>query len=135
MKRYLAICFLAALLHVNSSFAEDSRFSRAEIYYYGWNVMTRARLSLADVRKNPRIATTITDAAEATGLAGLLDLSAPSSGNRELRDPRLVIDLWSKAGARTTYFSDGISLCAEDGSACRPIDENFRRRFTFLAGK
>jgi len=130
VKRRFQVCLLAALLDVNSCFADDNP-AKAEIFYYGWNVLTRARLSLEDVRAHATIKTTIGDAAEAGNLAVWLNLPALITAKPDARDPRLVIDFWSQAGKRSTYYSDGLWLCSEEGSACRAVDDRFRQRFTF----
>jgi hypothetical protein len=111
-------------------------FVKAEIYYYGWDVMTRGRLSLDDVRRNPMIRTTISYSHEALTLARWLSLeSMAQSEGKEARsgDPRLVIDFWNQEGIRTTYYSDGALLISEDGTVWRKIDREFRQRFTFTA--
>src|SRR5947209_5657381 len=88
--------------------AADFPFERAEIYYYGWGVLTRGALSLDDVRRNARVVTRINDKYEASKLGEVLRLGALNQmhpGQKRTGDPRLVIDLWDGASARQTYFA------------------------------
>jgi hypothetical protein len=113
-------------------------FVKAEISYYGWNVLTRGRLSLDDVRQHSSIKTIIWTPYEVTSFLptlGLDRMRKSREGATEEGDPRLVVDLWNLQGARTTYYSDGRLLISEDGRQWRTVDEAFRRKFTFVRKK
>jgi hypothetical protein len=113
-------------------------FVKAEISYYGWNVLTRSRLSLDDVRKHTSIKTTIYTPYEVTSFLTTLRLdkmTKSSDGAIQQGDPRLVVDLWDLQGIRTTYYSDGRLLISEDGLQWRKVDEAFRQKFTFVQKK
>lgn len=122
------------LAPANATEAADFVAVKADIYYYGWNVLTRGRLSLDEVRLNARSATRIFDDKETASLKRWLDLgkmTAAAPGKEISGDPRLVIDFFEENGRRHTYYSDGRLLLSEDGAAWREIDAGFRRRFTF----
>ena len=107
-------------------------FVKAEISYYGWNVLTRGRLSLDDVRQHTSIKTIIWNPHEVTSFLPTLQLDKMRKSSEGMTgDPRLVVDLWNLQGARTTYYSDGQLLISEDGHQWRTVDETFRLRFTF----
>jgi len=120
----------ALLLTVLPARSETSQFVKAEIYYFGWSVVTGGRLRLDTIRQAPRIRTVMTEPFEVNAFAKWLRIDEMRKQRRD-GDPRLVIDLFDKAGARTTFYSDGADLIAEDGSAWRPIGTEFRARFTF----
>ena len=127
------ILVLVALLNCCIAYAADSMpFERARIYYYGWSVVTRSKLSLDDVRSRARIATLISDRNETTALWRWLFPRNPSRLSGFVsEDPRLVIDFEDASGKRTTYYSGGKFLVSESGLRIRAIDSKFRQRFTF----
>jgi hypothetical protein len=112
----------------------ETPYAKAEIYYYGWDVLTRGRLSLEQVRTNPRIKTVILNRHEVTSFLRTLEIdkmTKSKDGRAESGDPRLVVDFWDWQGARRTYYSDGALLYSEDGLQWRKIGRDFRQSFTF----
>jgi hypothetical protein len=53
---------------------DDNGIVKADIYFYGWGVLTRGKLSLDHVRRNPSIKTEIRDRWETKKLLRLLRL-------------------------------------------------------------
>jgi len=128
-----AAAFAMAIAACTSQ-ATEAQFAKAEVYYYGWNVTTRGRLSLDAVRARPRIKTEVYSPMEVREIVLFLQLDQMKSSSAAARitgDPRLVLDFWDAEGRRTTYYSDGIRLIAEDGSRSRMVTAAFRQRFTF----
>jgi hypothetical protein len=120
------------------SFAEEQEFVKADIYYYGWNVLTRGKLSLDDVRKNKRTSTNILDRNETMAFLDWLRLGTmkrSSDGSTRSEDPRLVIDFWDVHGNRTTYYSGGNLILSEDGGLWRVVDREFTGKFGFTPGQ
>jgi len=119
----------------SSSSAAENRLNdieKVEVYYYGWNVMTRARLDLKAVREGRKIAYTIYSQDEITAFTKWLKIDKLRTlDHPEPEDPRLVIDLIDKKGNVISYYASYFSLLNETSSALRPIDEVFRKRFSF----
>jgi len=114
-----------------------ANIAKVEIYYYGWDVLTRSRISLDTIRKNPKIATVIHDKFEISEFVRWLRISDMSqqpdrlSGMSATEDPRLVIDFFDLKNRRVTYYASRFRFLSEDSRKSRPIDDTFRRRFTF----
>jgi hypothetical protein len=107
-------------------------YTKAEIYYYGWDVLTRGRLSLDTVRTEFRTKTEIRDPAEVARLVRWLRLERmETSTDLQPEDPRLVIDLRAADGAVSTYYASVFNLLSEDSRKKRKIDQAFRNRFDF----
>lgn len=127
------------MLYVPYAFSADcqteSRFTQAEIYYYGWDVLTRSRLSLTMVRENPEIQISIRDRFEVDCFVNWLQLDKlkenPTNAPTDAEDPRLVIDLFRSDNTRLTYYASRFNLASEDSRKKRPIDESFRNKFIF----
>jgi hypothetical protein len=114
----------------------EHHYVKAHIYYYGWDVMTRTRISLNDVRTSFKIEMIVLDSYEIERLITLLNLDDfIEVKNIEMEkysnDPRLVIDLYDSKGVRTTYYASRFKLLSEDSSLVHSIDGSFRSHFTF----
>jgi hypothetical protein len=116
-------------------YAAEHKYVKAEIYFYGWNILTRGKLALDDVRRNPRIKTNISDPYETIAFWRWLrteKMSLTKGQAEKNENPRLVIDFWDSQGNRTTYYSGGRHLLSEDGAQWRVVDAEFTRRFSFI---
>lgn len=126
---------LHALAAPGSSCRVEHKYVRAEIYYYGWDILTRSQLSLAMIRENPVIHISIRDRLEVDCFVQWLGLDQlegqGSTAPKDSEDPRLVIDLFRPDETRTTYFASRFNLVSEKSGKKRPIDESFRQKFTF----
>ena len=137
----LALCLMILMFSVATTYADMAgpkmeQFTRIEIYYYGWDVLTRSRLSLDTIRRNSKIHITILDQYEMGQFAKwarfdeMEDVDVPH-GVVVGEDPRLVIDLYEHDGKRVTYYASKFNLLSEDSKKRRRIDERFRRKFSF----
>jgi hypothetical protein len=144
--RYLAVAALLALLAVliapiaslGAEEEDDARLVEATVYFYGWEMETRARLTLEQVRKSSRMTTTILDEGLATRFGELLRLREMVARTDEVvnADPRLVIDMRRRDGKMETYFASWSHLFSADGRRLRKIDARFRARFlAILSGE
>ena len=112
------------------------QYIRAEVYYYGWDVLTRSKLSLDMVRKTPQIKIIIYDSFEVSRFTSWLRLDDMKSRNEppttdQSEDPRLVIDLFKADSRHVTYYASRFNLLSEDSRKRRPIDDTFRQKFIF----
>jgi hypothetical protein len=108
------------------------QFIKAEIYYYGWDVLTRQKLSSSDVRNGYKIYISITDSTEVAKLVKWLRLDELQSvTNNKAEDARLTIDLFKINGNRITYYASRFNLLTENASAKRSINKEFRDKFHF----
>jgi hypothetical protein len=123
------LALLASLIVPVLVYAQPERPAVTGADIYGWGVLTRNKLAVADVRRKARTITTIRDPHEARELVRWLALDRLADGVTD-GDPRLVIDIWRQDGSRETYCSNGVHLYSENG-AKRLVDESFLRRFTF----
>jgi hypothetical protein len=129
--------FLLLLFWTDTSLCVAAELGRdtivmVDIYYYGWDVMTRARLELDDVRKGNKIKTTIYSSDEIASFIDWLNLDDMKKvGNPRPEDPRLVIDFIDEEQNRYSYYASRFSLLNENSTIRRPIDDTFRKRFTF----
>lgn len=129
----LPLCLLLLLFGVVlPPSARAQTWQRAEIYFVDWDVLTRASLSPEQVRRSADAKFTIREGL-AEFVASLeierLRPVQPSSGG----DTRLVVDLFSESGARTTYHADRFDLFSADTSLRRSIGGGFRGRIRALA--
>ena len=125
------ISFILVAVLAQSANARD--FVGADIYYYGWTVVTRGRLTLDFVRRNASMKS-YAGPSETDHLVTLLRLdkmAIAKAGDDRSTDPRLVIDLWDEAGRRTTVYAGTSSLVSEDGRRWRDLDREFKQHFTF----
>jgi len=124
-----------AMATVKAADADKKTYAKAEIYYVGWTIMPRTRLTLTGIRNSSHIKTTVNDDFEVKHLVQewlrLDELKKLSSPVHE--DPRLVVDLFDESGKRTTYYASSASLISEDGQRKRSIDRAFRDKFHFAA--
>ena len=116
--------------------SRDTKYVKAEIYYYGWDILTRTKLSLEFIRQYPKIKTSIIDPFETNSLVEwlMLDRMSVASHDRgvpEPEDPRLVIDIYEVNGKRATFFASRFNLFSEDSKKRRAIDDSFREKFRF----
>ena len=104
----------------------------ADLYYYGWDVTTRVKLSPDDVRRDPRIVITVLDPARAAALHSWLALPemVPVKPDRT-GSARLVLDFTTGRGETITFYASRNELFSGDSSLVRAIDSEFRDRFRF----
>jgi hypothetical protein len=110
-------------------------YSRAELFYMGWEVETYTSQTPEDVRRHPITSVVIHDPAYASMLVDWLRLTSlspnPDRRPNNHEDARLVIDLYRQDGDRVTYYASRFNLLSEDSSVKRPIDAEFRKAFEF----
>ena len=130
MRRLVGVTVLLATLAACQPASVASPYAKARVFFLGWDLMTRHRLSPEDVRRlapSPPFSTT--DASEINALVLRLRPEAlvPDDGANE--DARLVVDLVLKNGQEVTYFASYFSLVAPAIHQKHPIDDAFRSRF------
>ena len=110
----------------------DPAVVSADLYYYGWDVTTRVKLSPDDVRRDPRIVITVLDPARAAALHSWLALPemVPVKPDRT-GSARLVLDFTTGRGETITFYASRNELFSGDSSLVRAIDSEFRDRFRF----
>ena len=125
-----ALAILVALFSsIAASHAEE--WTRAELYFIDWDVLTRVALTPDRVRE-------LADHKQAFSrdFAGIVNALAISklrpAKHPEREDARLVADLYTDTGARVTYYASRFSLCTVDSKWKHPIDAQFRRYFSRL---
>jgi len=107
-------------------------WQRVDLYLIDWSVETRVSLKPDDVRRTSKFRRTFDkDISEIVRSLGLDQLVIAKNKDRE--DARLVIDLFTDNGVRTTYYASSFNLCAADNGLKHPIDKSFRGRFEGLA--
>lgn len=116
--------------------SRDTKYVKAEIYYYGWDILTRNRLSLEFIRQYPKIKTSIIGPFETNSLVEWLisdgmSVASRDRGVTEPEDPRLVIDIYEVNGKRVTFYASRFNLFSEDSKKRRAIDDTFREKFRF----
>ena len=127
-RAFFAVLF--AMLGLCSSLADD--WHRADIYFIEWDVTTRIRLTpervieLADFKR-----TFHNDAPDFVHSLRLDKLTRAK--NKSGEDARLVIVLTDDTLRRHTYYASRFNLCSADNAFKRPIDDQFRQRFSNLA--
>lgn len=128
----------ADMVEKEEAVAHSHEYVSATIYYFGWDVLTRTRLELEDVRRSPKIKIIVFDKYEIDRLIdflGVEDLKKVQSPEKAkyANDPRLVVDLYDSGGVSATYYASRTSLLTADSTFARDIDELFRHKFTFGA--
>ena len=121
------IAILVALLSsIAASDAEE--WTRAELYFIDWDVLTRVALTPERVRELADHKQTFArDFASIVNALAISKLRPAKHPERE--DARLVVDLYTDTGARVTYYASRFSLCTADSKWKHPIDAQFRRFF------
>lgn len=108
------------------------QYKSATVYLVGWNIQTRTRLSMEDVRRRSSVTTTI-GSGEVSEFAKSLQLDTLAPRVEAVVDePRLVIDLVRFDGKRETFYANDAYLFSDDGSRMREVDVCFQRRFELL---
>lgn len=137
-KNVIYACILLSIILVNSkniSGNSNVMFIRAEIYYYGWDLLTRYALSPEDVRMRHKIKIIIIEQDEVTKFIKWLRINELKSVSKpEKEDARLVIDLFKSNGVRETYYASRFSLLSEDSLRKRSIDDSFKDMFCLTRG-
>ncbi len=128
----LFLYYLFFIFTVHSSSADT--WLRADVYFIDWDVVTRCSLTPKRIREICDYKKTFRN--NASEIVDLLKLEMlQPAKERHPEDARLVVDLITDTGARVTYYASGFSLCTEDNSRKRPIDNAFRRRFEKMMKK
>jgi hypothetical protein len=122
------VCAVFVMISSASMARED--WQRATIYYYDWDVEVRSDLTVENVRQHFYTKIDIAHADEAGKFANVIEAKnfQPGPSPRGI-DVRLVIDLYSSGGKRTTYFASYFRLYSEDRMSSVEIDNSFRSRF------
>ncbi len=110
---------------------DEVAFSRAVVYYQGWNVLTRASLSPDQVRRIAPVVITITEPGRIANLVRWMNLDDLKARQQDTVDTRLVVDLTSSSGRWVSYHASRFELVSEGGRRGHPIDEQFRHRSQF----
>jgi hypothetical protein len=128
------IITVATVFLICSSVCRAETWERADIYFVDWDLLTRTQLTPENVRDLAGDKRTYQR--EAPEIARALDLGKLNfSQGKRPEDARLVIDLFSKAGVRVTYYASKFNLLTSDSTSKHPIDEKFRKYFRTLAEK
>jgi len=107
--------------------------SKVRAYYLGWEVMTRASMSIDDVIRTKRIFYEISDPSLAREFTEWLDLSKLKPRNSSIpADARLVIELIDGHGGVSVFYADKEALYSGDSTSSREIDREFRERFDLV---
>lgn len=124
------------LTNLSTSSQASELFASAKIYFFGWNVLTRSKLSLENVRQGASIIVEIKTSEETNNFVKWLQINQlQSNENPAHEDPRLVIDLFTMAGKRVTYYASEYSLLSEDSIYSRNIDADFKKKFSFACNQ
>lgn len=108
-------------------------YDRATIYFVGWDVLTRSRLSIEDVKRSAPIVVQIRRRAEASKFAQSLhldEMTAVTPPTEE--DKRLVIELLRVGGGVEVYYANARALLSSDSTRSRVVDAEFRKRFEIV---
>jgi len=121
---------------INHNNESSSTYSRVEIFYYGWDILVRSKLSLDNVRDNAKIKIIISDSYEIENFikwARLNELQEIIDSKNEIMDddPRLVIDMFDSENKRITYYASRFRILTEDSTKWRKIDDEFKKKFHF----
>ncbi|HSV44079.1 MAG TPA: hypothetical protein VLJ10_05940, partial [Candidatus Bathyarchaeia archaeon] len=124
------LSIILVLCAAGSLQAQDrpAEFTKAKIYYLGWDLSTRARLSPEDARARAMVEIAVNDPYVVGNIVKFLDLPAMKKAEQP-GDPRLVIDLYKADGSMTSYYASRFTLYTEDSSLSREIDQRFRDIF------
>ncbi len=136
MKKILLMCVMAIIFCISvNAHANEDMFKpvKAEVFYYGWDVETRTRLSPDDVRNRYWTKINIVNEHEVEQFIKWLELDKMTKISVHEEDTRLVIDLYDLNGKRVTYYASTFNLCSEDSVFKRRIDKEFKEKFTFQA--
>jgi hypothetical protein len=115
----------------------QSRLARAEIFLMRWEIQTFTSVTPEAVRAGYASMTVLRDDVEIAGLRDALNLAAlhPATDPTDRDgDFRLVIDFVRVDGTKETFAAEFGRLVRLVDGASRPIDGNFRRRFSFSKG-
>ena len=113
--------------------AKEKTYVRAEIYYIPWDNLSRARLTLPDVRASSECSTKITAKRELKAFVSLLGLQKMSKLKvQKVEDPKLVIDLFDSNSEKSTFYASYFNLVSKNGLSFRKINAKFRKGITYL---
>jgi hypothetical protein len=114
------------LLALATPLASPAVWSKAEVYFTDWDVLTRERWTIEKARKLAQHKKSfIQDASRITDMLSL-DKLQPAK-ERASEDARLVVDLYTDAGRKVTYYASRFRLSSADDSLKRELDESFRK--------
>ena len=129
-KKYLFIALIFCCSHF--VFAENYKYQRAEIFYMKWDILTRTRQTIEDVRLRYSVKTVIVDKGEVNKFLMWLQINEMQCAKVKMQeDARVVIDFYEDSNHRVTYYVSLFNLISEDGMTYRNIDLDFRNKFTF----
>jgi hypothetical protein len=120
----------------SSDRADGPSFSKAVIYYSGWDTLSRIRWGPKDVRRTAYVVITVSEPMRVKLIWESLHLPETSIMTEEAdfapaQDARLVLDFTTKDGKVLTYYASSTYLLTADSMHKRPIDSQFRDRFRF----
>lgn len=132
--RRLSVCASIGLLVLSAgtpASGEIQDCSKLKVYYYGWDVMTRSRLSIDQVRNGAQTTIEINHREEIRGFLNWSGINALQRSSEPVtnHDPRLVIDCYSPRGLRQTYFASRFRMFSLDGERSAELEDGFRRWF------
>lgn len=114
-----------------------SETKEVKVYYYIWNIFTRYRLSLSNIRELSDTQIVIRGEDNINSFitwARLSELKDVPNDELEIQgpiEPRLVIDLIKDNGEIITYYANNQYLYTADSKKKLPITDSFRDKFTF----
>ena len=140
MHRSLAVSFLALMILLGAAVmpaAGDSvEIESVRVYFVGWDLLARSRLSPQDVIRMKRVLIEISDAGLARNFVEWLRLEdLRARPNSEPADARLTIEISHADGSGKLYYSDKDALYSADSTRSRPVGEEFLARFDIARKK
>lgn len=111
---------------------EHYSYVKAIIYYKGWYILYRSRVTAEDVRLGYWIKTEIVEKWEIDNFVKWLQLDKINIVDTEKdHDVRLVIDFFDSNGVITSFYSNGFSLFSKDTKLKRSVGKTFKEKFHF----
>ena len=125
MKKLRTLLFL---IIVGVSLNSNAQVIQARVYFVPWDVLTRASLNEAQVRRMATAKLEVSDRKDAESLADWLSTAAFGDKSAEpLREVRLVVDVTYADGQTRTFIANRFALMDERGGRQQKIDSGFRR--------
>jgi len=104
------------------------------VYFTDWDVLTRERWTIGKARELARHKKTFIESAPRVAEMLSLDKLEPAK-DKQSEDARLVVDLYTDAGTKVTYYASRSRLSSADDSLKRDLDESFRKAVRSLFKK
>jgi len=124
----LALFVVIANLPAFSQIPDAKQVREIHLSYIPWETLTRADLSVQQVRAHPHIRVTVKTKQSIQEILNSLPISQLASSPQQSADLRLVIDLLLGSGKTITFCSDGESFFTSDlQQNCKPNQKFFKK--------